>query len=91
MAARGLDLPSVDWIVQYDPPTEAAEYVHRVGRTARKGQQGRALLFLLPSERGYLDVLRKKGIEPSPLSLQQTLLAATSKKFQKFRAPEEVK
>eukprot|EP00624_Nannochloropsis_granulata_P007507 evm.model.NODE_820_length_30357_cov_40.359653.5 len=91
VAARGLDLPAVDWIVQYDPPTEAAEYVHRVGRTARRGRKGHALLFLLPSEQGYLDVLKKRGIAPTPLSLQQTLFQATPVRFRgRFRAPEEV-
>jgi len=91
VAARGLDLPAVDWIVQYDPPTEAAEYVHRVGRTARRGRKGHALLFLLPSEQGYLDVLKKRGIAPTPLSLQQTLYQATPARFRgRFRAPEEV-
>lgn len=90
VAARGLDLPAVDWILQYDPPNETAEYVHRVGRTARKGMKGSALLFLLPSERGYLDNLRAHRLEPLPLSLQSTLTAATPKRFTKFRAPEEV-
>lgn len=92
VAARGLDLPAVDWIVQYDPPTETAEYVHRVGRTARRGRKGRALLFLLPAEQGYLDVLQRKGIAaPTALSLQQTLFKATPRRFLgRFRAPEEV-
>lgn len=39
VAARGLDLPNVDWILQYDPPCETADYVHRIGRTARKGKR----------------------------------------------------
>lgn len=50
VAARGLDIPAVDWIIQYDPPDDPKEYIHRVGRTARgKEGVGRALLFLLPS------------------------------------------
>uniref|UniRef100_A0A8C1C3U3 ATP-dependent RNA helicase n=2 Tax=Cyprinus carpio TaxID=7962 RepID=A0A8C1C3U3_CYPCA len=55
VAARGLDLPQVTWIVQYNPPVSAAEYVHRVGRTARIGAQGSSLLFLTPSEMAFVD------------------------------------
>lgn len=59
VAARGLDIPAVDWIVQYDPPDDPKEYIHRVGRTGRGGQAaGKALLFLLPEEVGFLDYLR---------------------------------
>lgn len=41
---RGLDIPAVDWIVQYDPPDEPREYIHRVGRTAR-GKDGRYVSY----------------------------------------------
>ncbi|KXZ41058.1 hypothetical protein GPECTOR_880g128 [Gonium pectorale] len=51
IAARGLDFPTVDWVVQADCPEDAATYIHRVGRTARYTSAGRALLLLLPSER----------------------------------------
>ncbi|XP_062214290.1 DEAD-box ATP-dependent RNA helicase 27-like [Phragmites australis] len=59
VAARGLDIPDVDYIVQYDPPDEPKDYIHRVGRTARgdKGQ-GNALLFLLPQELKFLIYLK---------------------------------
>lgn len=59
VAARGLDIPAVDWIVQYDPPDDPKEYIHRVGRTARGvNTQGRALLFLLPEELAFLKYLK---------------------------------
>lgn len=58
VAARGLDIPAVDWIIQFDPPDDPREYIHRVGRTARAGGRGKALLFLLPSELGFLRFLK---------------------------------
>lgn len=59
VAARGLDIPAVDWIIQYDPPDDPKEYIHRVGRTARgKSGKGRALLLLLPEELGFLAYLK---------------------------------
>ena len=63
VAARGLDIPQVDWIIQFDPPEEPKEYIHRVGRTARgAGRKGRALLFLLPQELGFLKFLKAARI-----------------------------
>ncbi|KKA26177.1 hypothetical protein TD95_003756 [Thielaviopsis punctulata] len=58
VAARGLDIPSVDWIVQFDPPDDPRDYIHRVGRTARANAQGRSLMFLQPSEVGFLSHLK---------------------------------
>ncbi|XP_037433585.1 DEAD-box ATP-dependent RNA helicase 27-like isoform X2 [Triticum dicoccoides] len=63
VAARGLDIPDVDYIVQYDPPDEPKDYIHRVGRTAR-GEKGKgsALLFLLPQELKFLIYLKAAKI-----------------------------
>lgn len=59
VAARGLDIPAVDWIIQFDPPDDPKEYIHRVGRTARgRDGKGKALLFLMPSELGFLEYLK---------------------------------
>ncbi|KAF9785647.1 ATP-dependent RNA helicase [Fusarium sp. DS 682] len=59
VAARGLDIPSVDWIVQFDPPDDPRDYIHRVGRTARgSNSKGRSLMFLQPNEVGFLSHLK---------------------------------
>lgn len=74
VSARGLNLKGVDWTVQYDPPCEISDYVHRVGRVARAGKAGHSLLFLLPSERKYIEVLKTKGINSlTPISLSSLL------------------
>ncbi|KAM9448009.1 ATP-dependent RNA helicase DDX18-like [Salvelinus alpinus] len=66
VAARGLDIPEVDWIVQYDPPDDPKEYIHRVGRTARGiNGIGHALLILRPEELGFLRFLKQAKV---PLS-----------------------
>ena len=68
VCARGLDIPNIDWIIQYDPPNNIKEYIHRVGRTNRghlndkNSKNGKALLFLIPNELKYLKVLKKNKI-----------------------------
>ncbi|XP_015261791.1 PREDICTED: ATP-dependent RNA helicase DDX18 [Gekko japonicus] len=63
VAARGLDIPEVDWIVQYDPPDDPKEYIHRVGRTARGiNGRGHALLILRPEELGFLRYLKQARV-----------------------------
>lgn len=64
VAARGLDIPNIDWIVQYDPPDDIKNYVHRVGRTNRgkTEKNGKALLMLTPQEDRYLALLNGYNI-----------------------------
>ena len=60
VASRGLDLPNIDVVIEYDPPFSSDDHLHRVGRTARAGKEGRACCFLMPGpEEGYRDVLGK--------------------------------
>lgn len=63
VAARGLDFPNVDWVVQLDCPESATTYIHRVGRTARLDMPGRSIMVLMPNEKEYiLKELAKKKI-----------------------------
>ena len=85
VAQRGLDFPAVDWIVQYDPPDDPSEYIHRVGRTARgSSTQGRALLFLLESELGFLHYLKKSKIPLNEYEFPESKLANITSQFEKL-------
>jgi superfamily II DNA/RNA helicase len=59
VAARGLDIASLPCVINYDVPTHADDYVHRIGRTGRAGQEGRAFTLALPEERRYVDAIAR--------------------------------
>ncbi|KAL8702026.1 MAG: hypothetical protein Q9201_004603 [Fulgogasparrea decipioides] len=72
VVARGLDFPAVDWVIQLDCPEDANTYIHRVGRTARYEQNGRAVLFLDPSEEeGMLKRLEQKKVTVEKINVRQ--------------------
>uniref|UniRef100_A0A8C3N8K5 ATP-dependent RNA helicase n=1 Tax=Geospiza parvula TaxID=87175 RepID=A0A8C3N8K5_GEOPR len=83
VAARGLDLPQVTWIVQYNAPASPAEYIHRIGRTARIGCRGSSLLVLAPSEAEYVSLLASHKINVSELKMEKVL--ATLMKDDRFK------
>ena len=62
IAARGLDIPAVDMIIQVDLPDNPKDYIHRVGRTARADKAGRALIFIQPWEIRILEYLKGEKI-----------------------------
>ncbi|BGP17610.1 hypothetical protein JCM10213_001261 [Rhodosporidiobolus nylandii] len=79
VAARGLDFPAIDWVVQVDAPEDVETYIHRVGRTARYQAKGKALLFLLPSEEeGMVKRFEAKKVEVNKIK-------ANDKKKQSIR------
>ncbi|GBD49332.1 DEAD/DEAH box helicase [Methylopila sp. Yamaguchi] len=59
VAARGLDIPDVSHVVNYDVPIHAEDYVHRIGRTGRAGRSGVALTLVSPSDGKYLETIEK--------------------------------
>jgi len=61
VAARGLDLPDVDAVIQFDPPVDPRQFSHRAGRTARAGKSGRAWVLLSEKEADYAGTLIYHG------------------------------
>jgi len=67
IAARGIDIPSVTHVINYDLPQEPESYVHRIGRTARAGREGIAIAFCDPMERSLLKAVEKAIKRPIPV------------------------
>ncbi|XP_059460778.1 DEAD-box ATP-dependent RNA helicase 51-like [Corylus avellana] len=87
VAARGLDIPDVDWIVQYDPPDNPKEYIHRVGRTARgEGAKGNALLFVIPEELQFIRYLKAAKVPVKEYEFDQKKLANVQSHLEKLVA-----
>lgn len=72
VAARGLDVSGVEWVVQFDAPKDPSQYVHRVGRSARAGRTGNSLLFICPKEESYVDLLEMRKVPLAPLPDSET-------------------
>lgn len=69
VAARGLDIPAVDLVLQFDPPSDPKTFIHRCGRAGRAGRKGLALTFLTPGrEEDYIEFLRVRQTPVSPLT-----------------------
>ncbi|QQG37198.1 MAG: DEAD/DEAH box helicase [Micavibrio aeruginosavorus] len=59
VAARGLDIPHIEHVINYDLPQVAEDYIHRIGRTARNGAEGNAMCFVIPSELGKWNAINR--------------------------------
>ena len=82
VAARGLDLEGVTYVINFDPPEEDKGYVHRTGRTGRAGRTGTAITFVLPEQRaetsrvarrlGHREQFEEAGMKSAPAKLLYT-------------------
>ncbi|RDW70449.1 RNA-dependent ATPase HCA4 [Aspergillus mulundensis] len=91
VSARGLDFPAVDWVIQLDCPEDADTYIHRVGRTARYERDGRAVLFVDPSEeKGMLRRLEQKKVTLEKINVKANKQQSIKNQLQNmcFKDPE---
>ncbi|XP_008827938.1 probable ATP-dependent RNA helicase DDX10 [Nannospalax galili] len=90
IAARGLDFPAVNWVLQFDCPEDANTYIHRAGRTARYKEDGEALLILLPSEeQGMVEQLLRKKVPVKEIKINPEKLIDVQKKLESFLAQDQ--
>ncbi len=78
VAARGLDIPEVSHVINYDVPADAESYVHRIGRTGRAGQSGEAVTLITPRERRQLNMIERgihRKLEPLAAPTQADVAA----------------
>jgi ATP-dependent RNA helicase RhlE len=79
IAARGIDVPGVSHVFNFELPNVPEQYVHRIGRTARAGREGVAMSFVAGDERGYMkDIERLTGVRAMTLSLPEGFRAAVA-------------
>ncbi|XP_036180413.1 probable ATP-dependent RNA helicase DDX10 isoform X1 [Myotis myotis] len=90
IAARGLDFPAVNWVLQFDCPEDANTYIHRAGRTARYKEDGEALLILLPSEeKGMVQQLLQRKVPVKEIKINPEKLIDVQKKLESFLAQDQ--
>jgi ATP-dependent RNA helicase DeaD len=86
VAARGIDVPRVSHVVNYDIPYDTEAYVHRIGRTGRAGRTGNAILFVAPREVSMLRSIERATRQPiAPLTLPSRA-DVTNKRVTDFKA-----
>ncbi|XP_020587921.1 DEAD-box ATP-dependent RNA helicase 31-like [Phalaenopsis equestris] len=88
VSARGVDYPDVTLVVQLGVPADRDQYIHRLGRTGRKGKEGKGVLILAPWEDFFLDNIRDLPIAKAPVPLVDP---NTRKKVERALAHVELK
>ncbi|TFE27878.1 DEAD/DEAH box helicase [Cohnella luojiensis] len=92
VAARGLDLPGLPLVVQFEPALDADHYVHRSGRTARMGKEGTSITLITSEERFIVDKLEKQlGIQVQPKMLYEGKVVSVEEGLARKGPPDERK
>jgi ATP-dependent RNA helicase DeaD len=84
VAARGIDVPRISHVINYDIPYDTEAYVHRIGRTGRAGREGVAILFVAPRERRMLKSIEhatRQQIEPIALPSREDVSSLRVSQF----------
>ncbi|KAK6589043.1 Spb4p [Cryptosporidium xiaoi] len=63
LTARGIDIPDIEWIIQFDAPQDPSYYIHRIGRTARAGKYGKSIILLQPHETAFINYIENKTMK----------------------------
>ena len=66
VAARGIDIPEMSHVFNFDVPTHAEDYVHRIGRTGRAGREGHAITIAVSADAKYIDAIERITHTPIP-------------------------
>jgi ATP-dependent RNA helicase DeaD len=85
VAARGLDVLRISHVINYDIPYDAEAYIHRIGRTARAGRAGEAILFVAPREMRMLRVIEKATRQPIIPMQPPTQAAIAGHRLNRFK------
>ncbi|KAG8341270.1 DEAD DEAH box helicase Helicase conserved C terminal domain [Trypanosoma vivax] len=91
VAARGLDIPEVNVVLQYDPPLDPATFIHRIGRTARMGRQGESLVFLMPQELEYIAFMELQNVALFPYREERDSIQAARKVVEQMNVRRTLK
>jgi len=90
VAARGLDIPNVSHVFNFDVPTHSEDYVHRIGRTGRAGRDGAAFTICLPAEKKYLDSIENLVKKEIPrIDVPESVVEGKSERRGRSRRPRD--
>ncbi|KAM0679462.1 ATP-dependent rRNA helicase spb4 [Glugoides intestinalis] len=90
VAARGIDFKNIELVIHFDVPKDYTNVVHRSGRTARMGAEGLSIIFLMPNEKTFVNLLKLKGVSPDEIIDEKDDSVETSQVSTHFKVKERM-